>query len=97
MITRLFTSNIFAVLGLRALFFAVENIIDRFELMKYALSLVLVFIGGKVFYNAFYGHISPSTSLIVTLSVLACGCIFSLIVTRQKEKIDDKKNTTTSQ
>ncbi len=76
-----FTSNIFAVLGLRALFFAVENIIDRFELMKYALSAVLIFIGGKVFYNGFFGHISPTVSLTVTLSVLAAGVIFSLIKT----------------
>lgn len=86
-----FTSNIFAVLGLRALFFAVENIIDRFEAMKYALSFVLVFIGGKVFYNAFFGHISPATSLTVTLSVLACGFIFSYFITKDEDG-DDKSD-----
>lgn len=80
-----FTSNIFAILGLRALFFAVENIIDRFELMKYALSFVLVFIGFKVFYNEMFGHISPSVSLIVTLTALSSGFIFSMLKT-QKEK-----------
>ncbi len=79
-----FTSNIFAVLGLRALFFAVEHIITRFELMKYALSAVLIFIGGKVFYNGFIGHISPSVSLAVTISVLAAGFIFSMIKTRNQ-------------
>ena len=79
-----FTSNIFAVLGLRALFFAVEHIITRFELMKYALSAVLIFIGGKVFYNGFIGHISPSISLTVTISVLAAGFIFSMIKTRNQ-------------
>lgn len=77
-----FTSNIFAVLGLRALFFAVENIIDRFELMKYALSFVLVFIGGKVFYNGYFGHISPSVSLMVTMSALAAGFIFSMMMNK---------------
>ncbi len=78
----IFTSNIFAVLGLRALFFAVENIITRFELMKYAISAVLIFIGGKVFYSGFFGHISPVTSLTVTLSILAAGFVFSMIKTR---------------
>ncbi len=83
-----FTSNVFAVLGLRALFFAVENIIDRFDLMKYAISFVLAFIGFKVFYNAFCDlnqlgeyHISAATSLIVTLGALAAGFIFSAIRT----------------
>lgn len=80
-----FTSNIFAVLGLRALFFAVENILQRFELMKYALSVVLIFIGGKVFYNGFFGHISPSVSLSVTLSILAAGFIFSMIKSKPKQ------------
>ncbi len=81
-----FTSNIFAVLGLRALFFAVENILDRFELMKYALSFVLVFIGGKVFYNEFFGHVSPSVSLAVTISALAAGFIFSMITNKNNDE-----------
>ena len=83
-----FTSNIFAVLGLRALFFAVEHIIDRFEFMKYSLSAVLVFIGGKVFYNGFFGHISPAVSLSVTVSVLAAGFIISMIKTRKVSPLD---------
>ncbi len=77
-----FTSNIFAVLGLRALFFAVENIIERFELMKYALSAVLVFIGAKVFYNGFWGHIDSVTSLVVTITLLTAGILLSLIKTK---------------
>ena len=87
-----YTSNIFAVLGLRALFFAVENVIARFELMKYALSLVLVFIGGKVFYNAFFGHISPSVSLSITLGVLICGVVFSLFMTKGEGKQDNNES-----
>ncbi len=85
-----FTSNIFAVLGLRALFFAVENVIARFEAMKYALSAVLVFIGGKVFYNGFIGHIDSMTSLMVTLSVLAAGVVFSLVRTRNNDVLEDE-------
>ncbi len=83
-----FTSNIFAVLGLRALFFAVENVIDRFELMKYAISFVLIFIGFKVFYNGLIpdGHISPALSLYITVGALAIGFIFSWIKTKNDEK-----------
>lgn len=87
-----FTSNVFAVLGLRALFFAVENIIDRFELMKYALSFVLTFIGFKVFYNAFCNnmgwydyHISPSFSLVITVGALAAGFVFSWLRTNGED------------
>ncbi|PCJ99206.1 MAG: hypothetical protein COA45_06365 [Zetaproteobacteria bacterium] len=88
-----FTSNIFAVLGLRALFFAVEHVIERFELMKYALSAVLIFIGGKVFYNGMFGHISPAVSLTVTLSVLTAGVVFSLIKTRGDGTGTDENQT----
>jgi len=81
-----YTSNIFAVLGLRALFFAVENIIDRFELMKYALSFVLTFIGAKVFFNGFTDfHISPAISLTITIGALAAGIIFSWIKTKAQD------------
>ena len=82
-----FTSNVFAVLGLRALFFAVENMIDRFEFMKYALAIVLSFIGFKVFYNGLFpdAHIKPALSLTITLGVLLAGFVFSWIKTRGAE------------
>lgn len=79
-----YTSNIFAILGLRALFFAVENIINRFILMKYALSIVLIFIGGKVFINEFFFHISPAISLAITLFVLLGGMVFSILITSNR-------------
>lgn len=85
-----YTSNIFAILGLRALFFAVENLINRFILMKYALSIVLIFIGGKVFVNEFVVHISPAISLAVTLFVLLGGMIFSVLITSGRDQ--DNKN-----
>jgi len=79
-----FTSNVFAVLGLRALFFAIENIIDRFEFMRYALAIVLSFIGFKVFYNGLFpdAHIEPALSLTITLGVLIAGFAFSWIKTK---------------
>ncbi|MDO4263556.1 MAG: TerC/Alx family metal homeostasis membrane protein [Deinococcus sp.] len=50
-----YTSNIFAVLGLRALYFALEALVHRFEYLAKALSAVLVFIGGKIIYAQFFG------------------------------------------
>lgn len=75
----IYTSNIFAILGLRALYFALAAMIHRFAYLKYALSLVLIFIGGKIFHNEIYGKVNPSISLGVTFALLAGGVIFSLI------------------
>jgi tellurite resistance protein TerC len=46
-----YTSNVFAILGLRALYFALAGLVDKFRYLKYGLSLVLIFIGGKMMYN----------------------------------------------
>lgn len=80
-----YTSNIFAVLGLRALYFALAAMIHRFAYLKYALSAVLVFIGGKIFWHHFVGKIDPALSLLITIGLLSAGVIFSLMITR-KEK-----------
>ncbi len=76
-----YTSNIFAILGLRALYFALAALIHRFKYLKYALSIVLIFIGAKVFYNQIFGKMDPVISLTVTLGLLASGIIYSLIKT----------------
>ena len=47
-----YTSHIFAILGLRALYFALASMVHRFKYLKYALALVLVFIGTKIFWSA---------------------------------------------
>jgi tellurite resistance protein TerC len=75
-----FTSNIFAVLGLRALFFALSALLDKFHYMKYALALVLVFIGSKIFIEKFFemGHLSAGWSLTITLGILAGGILVSI-------------------
>ncbi len=79
-----FTSNIFAILGLRSLFFALSALLPRFAYLRYALSLVLVFIGGKVFVAEFLHieKIPASISLGVTFGLLAGGVLFSLYKTR---------------
>ncbi|MBB5234069.1 TerC family protein [Deinococcus budaensis] len=78
-----YTSNIFAILGLRALYFALDALIHRFAALKPALALVLVFIGGKIFYNQFFGKLDPAISLGVTLAILGGGILVSLWQTRK--------------
>ena len=77
-----YTSNIFAIMGLRALFFALSAMIHRFHYLKYALALVLVFIGSKIFAAQFIGKIPAEVSLGVTFILLAGGIVVSLIMTR---------------
>ena len=77
-----YTSNIFAILGLRALYFALAAMIHRFRYLKYALALVLVFIGTKIFLVGFIGKFPPSISLAVTFGLIAGGMLVSLWKTR---------------
>jgi tellurite resistance protein TerC len=79
-----YTSNIFAILGLRALYFALAAVIDRFHYLKQALALVLVFIGSKLFIaDAMGWEKFPATvSLSVTIGLIAGGIIYSLWRTR---------------
>lgn len=79
-----YSSNIFAILGLRSMYFAVVALLDRFKYMNYALSLVLIFIGGKVFYGHFVGEMNHFISLGITVSLLAGGILFSLFKTREQ-------------
>lgn len=77
-----YTSNIFAILGLRALYFALAAMVHRFEYLKYALALVLVFIGGKIMTVGVFGHMPAALSLGVTFGLLVGGVLFSLWKTR---------------
>ncbi|WP_460043018.1 TerC family protein [Pseudomonas sp. S2_H01] len=79
-----YTSNIFAILGLRALYFALAAMIHRFAYLKYALALVLVFIGGKIFMVGIIGKIPAVLSLGVTVALLLGGVLLSLWKTRDQ-------------
>lgn len=88
-----YTSNIFAILGLRALYFALSALIHRFTYLKYALSVVLIFIGSKIFLADMLGlaKIPPVVSLTVTIGILAAGILGSLWATRNtKPEIEAK-------
>ena len=75
-----YTSHIFAILGLRALYFALAAILHRFAYLKYALSLLLVFIGSKIFIADLMGweKFPPTWSLGITFAILGAGVVFSL-------------------
>ncbi len=82
-----YTSNIFAILGLRALYFALAALIHRFAYLKYALALVLVFIGAKIFLVGIIGKIPAVVSLSVTLALLVGGVLLSLYKTRDQAPV----------
>ncbi|MEP6965612.1 MAG: TerC family protein [Polaromonas sp.] len=86
----IYTSNIFAILGLRALYFALAAMVHRFKYLKYALALVLVFIGSKIFLVGMIGKIPPVISLGVTFGLIAGGVAVSLWKTRGEELAPEK-------
>ena len=78
-----YTSNIFAILGLRSLYFALAALMHRFVYLKYALALVLVFIGCKILLHGLDIKIHAGVSLGVTFGLLAGGVALSLYTTRK--------------
>lgn len=80
----LYTSNIFAILGLRALYFLLANFIYMFSLLKYGLAVILAFIGVKMVIAPFY-HISSPLSLSIVGGVLVLSVVASLVFTPKKE------------
>ncbi len=79
-----YTANIMAILGLRALYFALAAMVHRFEYLKYALAIVLVFIGLKIFWNDLVGKLDPAISLGVTLALILGGVAYSMWKTRNE-------------
>ncbi|MCX7683947.1 MAG: TerC family protein [Acetobacteraceae bacterium] len=79
-----YTSNIFAILGLRALFFALSAMMHRFAYLKQALAFLLMFIGSKIFLADLLGleKFPAEISLSVTFAILAAGVAWSLFKTR---------------
>ncbi len=82
-----YTSNIMAILGLRALYFALAAMVHRFHYLKYALALVLVFIGSKIFVSDFLmdgDKFPPVMSLVVTFALILGGVGYSLWKTKDQ-------------
>ena len=77
-----FTSNIFAILGLRALYFLLADVAGRFHLLKYGLAMVLTFIGTKMLIAPWY-HVPVAASLAIVAVLIGASVIASLLATRQ--------------
>ena len=80
-----FTSNIFAIMGLRALYFLMADVADRFHLLKYGLAMVLTFIGTKMLIAPWY-HVPVAASLAIVAVLIGTSVIASLIATRKVTK-----------
>ena len=79
-----FTSNIFAIMGLRALYFLLADVADRFHLLKYGLAMVLAFIGAKMLIAPWY-HVPVAASLAVVAVLIGASVIASLVATREHD------------
>jgi tellurite resistance protein TerC len=77
-----FTSNIFAILGLRALYFLLADMAERFHLLKFGLAIVLIFVGTKMLIVEWF-KIPVAVSLGVVVSVLGTSMLLSLLATRK--------------
>ncbi|MGV3652568.1 MAG: TerC family protein [Devosia sp.] len=82
-----YTSNIFAILGLRALYFALAAAMNRFKYLQVSLAIVLVLIGIKVALVPFGIKIDTTLSLVTTISILAGGVFYSLWKTRNERNV----------
>jgi len=80
-----YTSNAFAILGLRSLYFFLADLKDRFRYLTHGLSIVLVFVGLKLLLNGWI-HLAPWVSLVVIAVVLGGAVVFSLAHSRREER-----------
>ncbi|NBV15469.1 TerC family protein [Janthinobacterium sp.] len=80
-----FTSNLFAIMGLRALYFLLVDVADRFHMLKYGLAMVLVFIGAKMLIMPWY-HVPVEASLLVVAVLIVASCVASVFITRSDKK-----------
>ncbi|KFC61760.1 Integral membrane protein TerC [Devosia sp. LC5] len=92
-----YTSNIFAILGLRSLYFALAAAMNRFRYLQVSLAIILVLVGIKIFLVPLHIHIDTLLSLLVTVSILAGGIVFSLYMTRNEPDISAEDQPKTGQ
>ncbi|HIC4020909.1 TPA: TerC family protein, partial [Salmonella enterica] len=79
------TSNLFAILGLRAMYFLLSGVAERFSMLKYGLAVILVFIGIKMLIVDFY-HIPIAISLGVVFGILTITLVINAWVNHQRDK-----------
>ena len=78
-----FTSNIFAIMGLRAIYFLLADMAERFHLLKYGLALVLIFVGGKMLVAPWF-HMPVQWSLVIVGSIILISVVLSLRMSKPK-------------
>jgi TerC family integral membrane protein len=83
------TSNLFAIMGLRAMYFLLANVAERFSMLKYGLSVILVFIGIKMLIIDFF-HIPIGISLGVVAGILTLTLLINAWVNRRNDRLAKK-------
>ena len=86
-----YTSNIFAVLGLRQLYFVIEHMQERFQYVRYGVAVILIFTGVKMLVGIVHAEIPTGISIIVIIAVLAASVIISVAVSKHMEKKKTEK------
>ncbi|MDP2853447.1 MAG: hypothetical protein Q8O28_04270 [Smithellaceae bacterium] len=79
-----YTSNVFAILGLRSLFFAISGLMKLFHLLHYRLAAILSFVGVKMLIEDFF-HVPVAASLMVIASILVVSIVTSIILPGKEE------------
>jgi tellurite resistance protein TerC len=87
----IYTSNIFAVMGLRAMFFLLAGIIDKFYLLQKGLSIILFFIGAKMLLEIFHIDLNVYLSFTVIIATLTLSIVFSVLIPRKEKTEAEEK------
>jgi tellurite resistance protein TerC len=87
----IYTSNIFAVMGLRAMFFLLAGIIDKFYLLQKGLSIILFFIGAKMLLDIWHIEVDVYLSFTVIIVTLTLSIIFSVLIPRANKEREEEK------
>lgn len=87
----IYTSNIFAVMGLRAMFFLLAGIIDKFYLLQKGLSIILFFIGAKMLLDIWHIEVNVYLSFTVIIATLILSIVFSVLIPRRAEKAEKEE------
>ncbi len=85
----IYTSNIFAVLGLRAMFFLLAGVIDKFYLLQKGLSVILFFIGAKMLLEIIHFKIPIVLSFAVIIATLTLSIVFSIVVPKKEKEVGE--------
>lgn len=89
----IYTSNIFAVMGLRAMFFLLAGIIDKFYLLQKGLSVILFFIGAKMLLDIWHIEVNVYLSFTVIIVTLTLSIIFSILIPRKERQTEPSEET----